>query len=404
MNTMRTLLGTMTMAAVLAGTAGCDEETVTPEQGGYAVLFRTATDPTADYLLTTNDLMTGSISATGNGIEQQGWCYFAKVGDTYLAVDYENTIAIGYRYQEGQLVEAGQFAYDALDCFGPATEGYAIGIGAPWGGGSFDCKINVIDGASVSISNSVTTPVYTPMHNGAQINAWPTGTWVQGDKLYVSFYPLVGDTWETPMTDTAYVSVYSYPGLAYQSTFKDTRTGPIGHYSGQPCILTDESGNRYTISNTSIAAGFTQSTKPSGILKINSGATAFDANYFFDVEALGYKVLGGVYTGNGKVVARVISNTTDASATAWAAFSVAEAPICNIAILDLNAKTLTLVNEVPLHGGQYLTPFLLEDGKVYASVTTSASDAFVYRIDPVTATAEQGARIEGSEIQAFHKF
>jgi hypothetical protein len=54
------------------------------EQGGYAVLFRTATDPTADYLLTTNDLMTGSISATGNGIEQQGWCYFAKVGDTYL--------------------------------------------------------------------------------------------------------------------------------------------------------------------------------------------------------------------------------------------------------------------------------------------------------------------------------
>jgi hypothetical protein len=83
---------------------------------------------------------------------------------------------------------------------------------------------------------------------------------------------------------------------------------------------------------------------------------------------------------------------------------VAEAPVCNIAILDLNAKTLTLVNEVPPHGGQYLTPFLLEDGKVYASITSSASDAFIYQIDPTTATAVQGARIEGKEVQALLKF
>jgi hypothetical protein len=400
-------LTTATLIALTALVSGCDNEDNVNKAGehGYLLGFRTSTDPTADYIVNKDDLSAGSISATGEGEEQEGWSYYVKAGDTYLTLDYDNSIATGYNLQDGELVEAGQFAFERMDLFGDGLDGKAIAIGAPWGGGTYDCKIQIVDGQTVSISGTVATPIYDKAyHEGTRLNAWPTAAWVQGSKLFVPFYPLVGDSWETPLTDTAYVSVYSYPALEYQSTFKDTRTGPVGYYSSQPCVLEDESGNHYTISSSSLAAGFTQATKPSGILKINNGETKFDENYFFNVEALGYRVLAGAYAGNGKVVARVISTEIDANAPSWAAFSVMTAPIHNIAVIDLNAKTLEIVDEIPLHGGQYLTPFLVEDGKVWASITSSASDAFVYQIDPSTVTATKGARIQGSEIQAFFKY
>jgi hypothetical protein len=393
------------LALLTVGLSACSDDSDSNAVGKYVLGFRTSTDPTADYIVYTNNLASGSISATGNGKEQEGWSYYITVGDTYLALNYDNSIAKGYKVGDNGLTETGQFAFERMDCFGEAEAGKAIAIGAPWGGGSYDCKIQIVDAASVSITKSATTPIYDKaFHEGVQLNAWPTATWLDGNKLYVSFYPVLGgEDWLTPTTDTAYVSVYSYPALQYESTFKDTRTGPIGYYSSQPCVLKDENGDRYTFSSASIAAGFTQSTKPSGILKINKGEQAFDKDYFFNVEALGYRLMGGAYVGNGIVVARVVSAALDATLPPWAAFSVVSAPIHNIAVLDLNAKTIKIVADVPMHGGQYLTPFLLEDGKVWASVTVDNNNAFVYQIDPKTATAVKGARIEGSEIQAFYK-
>ncbi len=66
---------------------------------------------------------------------------------------------------------------------------------------------------------------------------------------------------ETPSTDTAYISVFSYPGLAYQSTIKDVRTGPIGYYGGSPGMIQTENGDIYTLSPSAFAAGFSQVTQ-----------------------------------------------------------------------------------------------------------------------------------------------
>lgn len=402
---MKTIkLHVIAVFALAAAFSGCSKnESVTPASDvNYLLGFRTSTDPTADYFLSAANLNSTAISATGNGVEMEGWCYYGKAGSTYLTIDYTNNVCIGYSLVDGALKEKGRVAFERMDCIGEDADSNLVSIGAPWGGGSYNCSIQVIS-KDVAITKSVTTPIYVSYSDTTRLNAWPTGLYVEGSKLYVAFYPLVGTTWETPNTDTAYVSVYSYPGLEYQSTFKDTRTGPIGYYASQPVIVKDEAGNHYTISTSSNTAGFTKFTKPSGILKINAGESKFDDDYFFNVEELGYRVLGGVYTGNGKVVARVVSVATDTTASSWAAFSVSSSPICNMAVLDLNAKTITVVDDVPLHGGQYRTSFLVEDGKVWASITTSATDAYVYRIDPATATAEKGSRIEGSEVQTFFK-
>ena len=404
MNTI-TRLTLALSAALVISISGCkppdDNNTTTPS--GYLVGYRTSGSPTADYFLKATDLKTGVISATGNGVELGGWSYYGIAGNTFFSMEYDNNICVGFYVENGELKERGRFAFERMDCMTEGDDNTMIAIGAPWGGGSFDCQIQLVDANDVSIHNNKKTPIYVSYDSaGAQLNAWPTHSYIDGGKLYISFYPLNGESWETPLTDTAYVSVYSYPALEYLHTFKDTRTGPIGYYGNSPAIVEDEGGNHYTFSNTSIAGGFTKSTKPSGILRINSGAEEFDAGYFFDVEALGYRILTGTYAGNGKVVARVISTTQDQSGAQWDAFLVNNA-VCRIAILDLTAKTISIINEIPLHGGQYQTPFYHENDKVYMSVSTP-TESYIYEIDPVAGSAVKGARIEGSELQSIFKY
>ncbi len=404
-----TIKYTLFIAVVVlgAGIISCKKKKKTEEEpgiaSGYFVGLKTESNGSeAEYVLTTADLMSGTISANGIGTEQMGWMYYHRTsGGKYLAMDYTNNICTGYTLTDGAITESGSFIFDRLDVINNLPNGNVISIGAPWGGGSYNTKIQTINPASMAITNTVEHPLYTLYDDTmAQLNMWPTHTFVEGDKLYVSFYPLHGSSWTTERTDTAYISVFSYPGMVYQTTFKDSRTSPIGYYGGSPCILTDENGDHYTLSTSSLAAGFTQSTKPSGILKFGAGATQFDASYFFNIENLGYRLLTGTYVGNGKAVVRVVPVANDAAM--WGAFSV-DNPICKIAVVDLYSQTFTIVNDVPLHGGQYFTPFLVEDGKVYVSVNNGTT-AHIYRVNPANATATQGALIDGNQLQCFYKF
>ncbi|MFM7022456.1 MAG: DUF4374 domain-containing protein [Flavobacteriales bacterium] len=359
-------------------------------------------DETADYLVVHNDLMSGEITSTGKGVELSGWNYYARGSKRLLTMDYNQNECSGYDFENGNFVNKGKFVFERLDCMNPgADDETVVAIGAPWGGGSYDCNIQLLDVQDVSIKSSKKHPIYVSFHNDTtQLNAWPTHSYVENGKLFVSFYPLEGKSWETPITDTAYVSVFSYPDMTYLKTFKDTRTGPIGYYGSQPAILEDESGNHYTISTSSYAAGFTQVTKSSGILKINAGQEQFDANYFFDVEGVsGFKLLTAAYVGNGKAVGRVVASET--SADQWAAFDVTK-PTCKLVVLDLNAKTVIEVTSVPLHGGQYQTPFYIENGKVYMSIN-NGTETYVYEINPSDASAKKGAKIVGQELQSIFK-
>ncbi|HUP12822.1 MAG TPA: DUF4374 domain-containing protein, partial [Niastella sp.] len=159
----------------------------------------------------------------------------------------------------------------------------------------------------------------------------------------------------------------------------------------------------YTFSPNSIASGYTQATKNSGILRINSGATRFDPAYFFDVEAAsgGAKLLSATYAGNGLLVARMLKPAADT--VLWGAFEVTN-PVCKIAVIDLNNKTIKMVNDIPDHGGQYGGQGLVEDGKVYVSITsTVAGESRIYAVDPATATATKAAKILGLEVPSIYK-
>ena len=61
--------------------SSCETEEPAPEEGeegwtGYVLGLRaTEGDASADYIVTADDLMTGTITSEGQGIEQAGWSY-----------------------------------------------------------------------------------------------------------------------------------------------------------------------------------------------------------------------------------------------------------------------------------------------------------------------------------------
>lgn len=384
----------------------CEKEEVTPtdEGKGYVIALRSlgTNNETADYLLTADSITSGTISAIGRGVEQQGWRYYTTAANKYFSVGYGDNNVIGYTLDDaGIFNESGKMVFERMDCMSPAYNNNFIAIGAPWGGGSYNCTLQLIDVESVSVQKEVVHPIYS-LGVKDTLNKWPTTALVKDNKLYVSFYPLHGATWKTPQTDTAYISIFSYPEMAYEKTIKDTRTGPIGFYGNSPAMILNEKGDLYTVSPNSYAAGYTQVTKSSGILKVKAGESEFDKNYFFDVEAKsGYKVLTACYAGNGKAVARVVPDQKAEVLGGWTAFKVT-VPNFKMVVLDLENQTVTDVADIPLHGGQYATPFLVDGDKVYVSIN-SGTETNIYQIDPSTAKAVKGAKIDGIEAQAIYK-
>ena len=284
-------------------------------------------------------------------------------------------------------------------------------MSGPWGGGSFDCQLQLVNIQDGSMSKNKTTPIYEAYKAvGEQINSYPTAGFISGDKFFVSFYTMDASSWETFNADTAFVSVYSYPELEYIKTIKDTRTGPIGYYwGGQGAIIENERGDHFTVTNGSKVGGFdgpvAKEVRNSGILKINAGEDEFDENYFFDVEAEGYKVFNAQYVGDGLAVARVMTLANDdlaATTSGWGTWGIldAETALINTVILDLNNKTVKIVNEVPLQVGDYMPMYYKEGDKVYMSVSTGR-DAYIYQVDAKTATAKRGAKIIGKRLQGI---
>lgn len=376
------------------------EQEVPSAEEKYTVAIQVmgSNDEAADYLVQTEELTEGTITSEGQGIEQTGWRYFTHVNNTLFSIGYyADNNAIAYRLNnEGELVEHGRFVFEkTLDCLAPADNNTLLAMEVPRAGVN-NRVLHVIDVDNVSIKRKVETEIYKPA--GDTLVKWPTGMVVKGDKLFVSFYPLSpSGNFTTPNVDTAQVAVFSYPEIVFQKVLSDTRTSPIGIYGNATGIIESDNGDLYTFSSSSLAAGFTKQTRPSGILRIKNGETEFDPTYFLNIEeaTAGGKIVYFAPVGNGKAVARIAVDNS----TLWGVFRVSN-PICKLVIIDLEAATVTDVSGVPLHGGQYATPSLVENGKVYLNITT-ATDAHIYEIDPETATSVKGAEVEGLEAKGI---
>lgn len=380
----------------------CDKEEGTPSPDGkespyvISLAIQGSDNGFTYYTVPVDDVMQGRISAVGQGIEQPGYFDFNQIDNTIFSIgglDDVNVVGIT-KDQAGALKQIGNVSFDnSLSDIVKADDNTLIAL--EMSSNSDMIKFHTIDANTVTVTSTRQHPVSdittlrAPSYSGMRIS---------GNHLFLSYYISNPTSYETPYTDEAKVAVYSYPGLEFQQVIEDTRTGPIGGFNVKSGLIKDEKGDIYALSHSNPANGYSQTTKNGGILRINNGATAFDQNYFLDVEALtgGKNIAHLKYLGNGKAFAEINMADNEQQAR-WS-----DGPLRS-AVIDLYNKTITYIDGVPEHAGNGRRLAALHDGNFVYMTIPEANGIYVYKMDVNNHTATKGAEVEANFVAGFFK-
>lgn len=403
---------------VLCSMTSCDADEENVETPVFdeevTFLIKTTGDVGAEYVVSSESVMEGSLSAEGVGFESFDWNYSYVVGKTLFVLGYTNFEAQAYQVnEEGEVAQAAKFLLETpLEVFGNVNDELMLAIDAPRDGSHSIRKLYSIDAATGFITGITDLSIYDIDTGipGEGVVAWPSGLEVVGNQLFIPFY-LVDDQgyYTTPAPDKAYVAVYSYPNVEAEpvKVIEDTRTSNIGASGISTGLVQTDGGDLYSFSCGAYIGGFSPSTTlPSGILKIANGANSFDENYFFNVEDAenGGIIFWMDHVGGDKVIARLLTEDVDPATdpdglSFWAAYG-RELFNQKLVIIDLANQTVTPVEGVPLHAKRYSMPVYVEDGMAYVSIET-ADEAYVYEVDIENATSTKGAEIDGKTVKGF---
>ena len=378
------------------------DEQETPNAPYVLSLGVTANGNTTYYVVSTDNLMEGTINAVGKGIEQNGYHDYQKGGNSIFCIGglgLTSTTAV-VRGADGLLKEQGEFVFDnSLSGFCQVDDNTMVGLELPTNKESgSQLTFYTVDANTAAILAKNTDTAVDPIDR----LDWPsiTGMMYSGGNLYVTYTPMNSMTFETAYTDTCFVAVYSYPDMQFVKLMKDTRVGPGGSWGAFNGLMKDENDNLYVMSNSAISNGYSQSTKHAGFLRINKGETEFDADYFFDFEELtgGLKPAHVAYVGNGLVFAEVSTLNPQTANDRWGDKSL------KCCIIDLVNQTVTDVEGIPVHNGNGGRRFayLTEGNNIYLPVSTS-DGVYIYRTDVTTAQAERGAKVSTTFVGGFFR-
>jgi len=399
----------MMITAVTVASVSCkksDEETSTPSDSGkYVLAVRAAgsASETTDYIVQQDTLSTGTISLNGRGIEQRGFRFYSKAGNKLMSITYtdDNKVPVYTQDENLRLKVAGQFSIPRLHMYSTIDDNTILAMNIPRNGTAELATFYKINVNTMSVAAPVTTNVFDLTNrNGEQ--AYFSSLVVRGDKLFAPFFQIKNSSFASTHEDSAYVAIYSYPGLVLEKVIRDNRTGPIGVYAGDNGILKTENGDLYTISTTAISSGYSIGTESSGILRINDGETEFDNSYFFNVQSVtgGYKLAHAAYLGNGKALAQIYSFTNHVAGDKWSERSV------RLAVIDLYNETVDYISGVPLHTGGPSRLHHIKDeetGKLYVKINSPDEGLYIYEVDIVNKTGIKGTKIEGANVMGMFK-
>lgn len=393
------------LAAMAVGVlTSCEDdlaaEQETPNAPYVLSLGVTSNGNTTYYVVSTDNLMEGTINAVGKGIEQNGYHDYQQGSNSIfciggLGLTSATTVVRG---ADGLLKEQGEFVFDnSLSGFCQVDDNTMVGLELPVNKESgSQLTFYTVDAKSAAILDKNTSTTVDPIDR----LDWPsiTGMMYSGGNLYVTYTPMNSMTFETAYTDTCFVAVYSYPDMKFVELMKDTRMGPGGSWGAYNGLMKDEQDNLYVMSNSALSNGYSQSTKHAGFLRIKKGATEFDSDYFFDFEAAtgGLKPAHVAYIGNGLVFAEVSTLNPQTANDRWGDKSL------KCCLIDLKNQTVTDVEGIPVHNGNGGRRFayLNEGSYVYLPVSTP-DGVYIYRTDVHTARAERGARVSTSFVGGF---
>ncbi|WP_378186518.1 DUF4374 domain-containing protein [Aquimarina sp. W85] len=436
MNTLNYITRTICLAIVSLCVFSCSSdddvsEPTEPTQPGssqnskYVVGFQAlpvGQGAPVDYIValpSLESLTTGEISVEGEGIPLKGWRFFHQANNTVFTAGYsDDDKSIAFQLDEnGAINEVANFTFqNTLDNFSAIDDKTLLAVELSYGGLS-DKRFHFINAETGKLEKIISHPIDIDPGDGTAANPgsipWVTGMILRDGKLFVSYHKWAADgSYVTPDVDRAYVAIFSYPEFELENIIYDDRTSPIGVNGHSTGIIKTETNDIFSYSSSALTAGFTAATKPSGILKISNGSETFDVDYFFDVENTtnGGKLFWMDYVGNGKAIGRIILDDT---LPAWGVFKE-QGSFFKLVILDLVNKTITDVKGVPAHANRYTAPLFVEDGKAYLSSRVGEAigengenanngETHVYVVDPETATATKGAKVNGLALKGIFK-
>ena len=190
--------------------------------------------------------------------------------------------------------------------------------------------------------------------------------------------------------------------MTLETIIADDRTSFIGRYFTDGLELT-ENGDVYAFSSAIAtkdgSAEGISTNKPSAVTRINAGTLAFDSDYFFNFEEIsgGLNITNWTYLGQNKFI--VFSNTKSEKSL-YGTGNI-------VGIIDVVEQTYQKVSGLPndvksITGTNNYAP---KDGKTgYIGVNLTSGIGYIYKIDAPSASATQGARVEGGTITAIEHF
>lgn len=385
----------------------CSKDTTDSATGGTYILGIgiTSNGTTTNYAVQSNTLNEGSVSAVSNGITLAGYRDYSQGDQTIFAIGgfSEANVNALELDASGMLQLSGSASFDrAGDDIVQVNDSQMLAIEYPSVAEGNQARFYFVNIADRRVSKSISVPVAPLTAEGDQ--PVYSGLVVRGNQLFVSHLHFDG-MYNTNHVDTNYVAVYSFPELVFQKLIKDTRTGPSGAWQTKNALFKDEKNDVYAMSSSNLSNGYSKSTKPGGFLRIRSGETVFDPNYFFNTDLLGGKISHIRYLGNGKVFAAISTLTEQTAADRWGDKSL------KLSIIDVYSKTITDVtpsgSSNPLEllhngvGGRSF-PVLVEGSQVYYPIS-GENGTFIYRIDTNTAKAYKGAEVSATFVGGIFK-
>ncbi|WP_268121703.1 DUF4374 domain-containing protein [Roseivirga pacifica] len=348
------------------------------------------------YTVPFEDVMTGSLSALGEGIEQPGYYDFTQIDETIFSIGgLDDVNVVGINYSGGKLTQIGDVSFtNSISDIVEADDNSLVAV--EMSSDSDVVTFHRVDLNSVSVIETVNNPTSDLTD---ELGTSYAGMRVSNGHLYLAYYVSSPDTWETPFTDQAEVAVYSYPEFEFEGIMTDDRVGPIGGFNVKSGLISDENGDVYAVSHTNPANGYSQSTQPAGILKINAGETEFDEDYFLSFDELteGKTAAHLVYLGNGKAFAEFNMDAREEQAR-WS-----DGPLQS-AIIDLNNQTVEFITDIPQHAGDGRRLALLQDGNTLYRCIPEDNGIYIYKIDLNTLTATKGALVEANFVAGIFRF
>jgi len=395
------------LIAFTAFSCSSDENTGSEQGGGvdtgkkkYIITATTGAVGIADYLLTADDVSTGSITTIGNGIEQDGsYRYYITAQNNFFSLLYgqgnPGAVTTYNLNAEGKLVKKSDFQAETVHVFAAVNKDI-LTIKVPRSGATSIASMYKIDAEQSIITGQAQQDTKILAGNGERaFFTWATQV---GDKVFMPYMSIKGDgldNFGTVNPDSTWVAVYNYPELKLEKVIKDNRTSYLGAYFTNG-LFQDENGDAYGFSGaiaTSNAA--LTSTKPSAIVKIKKGTTEFDQSYFFNVEEKsgGYKISSTSYISKGKFLLLMYGNAGKNNGAV------------KLAVADVYNQTFKWVTNAPATLTSATTRYNItsEDGNSAILGINTPEGNWIYSINGTTAVATRGMKVEGGQITAIQK-